>query len=231
MVQAVGARPQGKILYVNKVDSYGWLSIRLPSGEKVPILEYTKVQLIETRAGRTFFTVQDGGRKGSIASMDEALARQYLGSKAPLQTGADVVVKYGKMVAIESIAKGDTFMQQTASLSIDGITALVTLNTTLSDPKGRFTPLPPGLYKILVPEYPHNRNYTSGYRDIDSSLRNDQVWFPIEYGDNSRFIHVGNISEGCITVMSLDKWNAIYQALIKHRVPRSKYLGQIRILK
>ena len=65
----------------------------------------------------------DGGRKGSVASMDEVLARQYLGNKAPLQTGVDVVMKYGKMEAIESIAKGGTYMQQTASLSINSIVA------------------------------------------------------------------------------------------------------------
>ncbi len=87
MVQAVGASTQGKILYINKVDSSGWVLIRLKSGEKVPVLEYTKVQLIETKAGRTFFTVLDGGSKGSVASMGEVLARQYLGNKAPLETG------------------------------------------------------------------------------------------------------------------------------------------------
>ncbi len=122
-------------------------------------------------------------------------------------------------------------MQQTASLSINGLVAAVTLNTTLKEPYNKFTPLPPGLYRILVPEYPHDKDMTNFYRKIQSDLRNDQVWFPIEYGDNSRFIHVGNISEGCVTVMSLDKWNAIYQALVQHRVPRSKYIGQIRIVK
>jgi hypothetical protein len=73
---------------------------------------------------------------------------------------------------------------------------------------------------------------TSPYRTrIQHDLQPDQIWFPIEYGNNSRFIHLGNISEGCVTVISLDKWNAVYQAIISHRVPGTNYVGKIIISK
>ncbi len=45
------------------------------------------------------------------------------------------------------------------------------------------------------------------------------MWFPIKYGNNSRYVHVGNVSDGCTTVLSLDKWAAIQEALISHRGP------------
>ena len=60
-------------------------------------------------------------------------------------------------------------------------------------------------------------------------LKSDQVWFSIEYGNNSRFIHLGHLSEGCVTIMALDKWNAIYDELIKHRVNGGEYIGQLHI--
>ncbi len=43
------------------------------------------------------------------------------------------------------------------------------------------------------------------------------MWFPIEYGDNSRYVHVGNVSDGCATVLDLAKWADVHEALISHR--------------
>ena len=43
------------------------------------------------------------------------------------------------------------------------------------------------------------------------------VWFPIQQGNNSRFIHVGNVSEGCVTVLDLARWEQVHEALISHR--------------
>jgi hypothetical protein len=45
----------------------------------------------------------------------------------------------------------------------------------------------------------------------------DQVWFPIEYKDNSRFVHIGNVSDGCVTVLDMNHWAAIHEAIISHR--------------
>lgn len=66
---------------------------------------------------------------------------------------------------------------------------------------------------------------------MDSSLKSDQVWFPIEYGDNSRFIHLGDVSEGSVTVMELSRWNAIYQSLVSHRSTDGRYVGQLTVQK
>jgi hypothetical protein len=225
----------GKIHYVNKVPVSGWLSVAVKSsGALVPLLEYTKVQITEIAHNRVYFQIMDGGQKGITASLAENNANEYLGSTPPKQAGARVIVKYGKIEEIFSKAKGAKYKQQTATLSVDGVSASVTLNTDLGaiTVAGGFKPIPPGIYKILVPPHPHDKNMTAFYRThIEPSLQSDQVWFPIEFGDNSRFIHLGNISEGCVTVMELSKWNAIYKALIAHRTPDGRYVGQLTVQK
>jgi hypothetical protein len=221
-----------RTLYVNKVPVSGWLNVKLKSGQHVSLLKYTKVQVLETKNGSTWFTILDGAQKGKIVGLSEANAKEYLGRKAPLQHGANVVIKYQKVETLKSIAKRAMLTQQTASLSVDGIQALVTLNTDLGSAYNMYTPIPPGLYKIRVPDYPHDKNMTAFYRErVEPSLKNDQVWFPIVYGNNSRFIHVGNVSEGCVTVMALDKWNAIVEALLSHRIPGTNFIGQIMVSK
>jgi hypothetical protein len=77
--------------------------------------------------------------------------------------------------------------------------------------------MPAGEYTVLVPDAPHKRDMTRFYRRVAPNLRFDQVWFPIKYGDNSRFIHVGNLSEGCTTVLDLVRWPDVHEALISHR--------------
>ena len=222
----------GTILYVNKVDIHGWLKILTSTNKDAFLPEYTKVQITETKNMRTHFKVLDGTNQGMLASLKEVNAKEYLGRKAPLQTGVVVRVKYGALREIESIAKHETFLQQTATLSVEGIEATVTLNTKLSPRYGKFTPIPNGMYNIGLPTPTHDNNMTSPYRTlIQHDLQADQIWFPIEYGNNSRFIHLGNISEGCVTVMSLDKWNAVYRKIISHRVPNTNYIGKIIISK
>ncbi|MEJ7804691.1 MAG: hypothetical protein WKG03_02055 [Telluria sp.] len=71
-------------------------------------------------------------------------------------------------------------------------------------------------------------------RCLAASLRKkyDTVWFAIEYAKtfNSNFVHVGNLSEGCVTMYELEKWNALYAYLISNRLDtEGKYVGSITI--
>lgn len=96
-------------------------------------------------------------------------------------------------------------------------------------------PLPKGVYKILAPESAKDARYTSFYRTGaggDPGLKYDTVWFPIEYAKthNSNFVHVGNLSEGCVTMYELGKWNALYAYLISNRLDaEGNYVGTITI--
>ncbi len=225
----------GKIFYVNQVPASGWLSVALKSsGAWVPILEYTKLQITGISHDRIYFQIMDGGQKGKIASLGLGNAKSYLGSTAPKQSEVQVLVKYGENKEVYSRARSATYRQQMGLLIVDGIHASVTLNTDLGSitTQEGFRPIPPGIYQIPVPPHPHDKSMTEFYRKhVEPALLSDQVWFPIQFGDNSRFIHLGNISEGCVTVMELSKWNAIYKALISHRTADGRYVGKLTVQK
>jgi len=202
--------------WVNKIASDGWLEARSETTHLlVPLAKYTGVQVTGVVNGRTIFKVMDGPRKGSVLSLTEANAKIYLGSKAPSRTPAELQVSYGKYVAgWHSAARNQDLDQQMATLTVGAIHARVTMNTNWG---GSFFPLPPGDYDVLVPDAPHNANMTRYYRQASPKLIYDQVWFPIRFGDNSRYVHIGNISDGCVTVIDMDLWGDIHEALISHR--------------
>ena len=207
---------------------HGWLRILTHANKDAFLPEYTKVQILDIKNMRVYFKVLDGTNQGMLASLKELNAKEYLGRKAPVPSGVIITVKYGEVKKIMSIAYGRAFIQQTASLSVAGISAQVTLLTKPDSGPDRYTPIPVGMYNVGLPTPTHDKNMTSQYRTrVQHDLRADQIWFPIEYGNNSRFIHLGNISEGCVTVMSIDKWNAIYQAIISHRVLNTNRVGKI----
>lgn len=63
-------------------------------------------------------------------------------------------------------------------------------------------------------------------------MKYDTVWFPVEYAANynSSFVHVGHLSEGCVTVYQIQKWNSVYLYLIKNRLDKAgKYVGILEI--
>ncbi len=235
MANPIAGIAPNQILYVNKVSLTGWLLVRPRTGEKIPILEYTKVKILETKGGMTWFVIQDGTYKGTPASLSEAHAKEYLGKKAPLQTGVNIMIQRQKIEAIYSITREQNIMHETAMLRVNGLQMKITLNSIVIGSENEHeehTPLPPGVYRVRLPDRPHDKRATAGYRQAEEpNLKNDQVWFPIEYGDNSRYIHVGHLSHGCVTVMQLEQWNALYQTLIEHRMSGTGYVGQILISK
>jgi hypothetical protein len=235
MANPVAGIAPNQIFYVNKVPLSGWLLVGLRSGDKIPILEYTKVKILETKGGMTWFVIQDGGYSGMTARLSEANAKEYLGKKAPFQTGVNIMVQRQKIEEIYSASKQKVIIHETAMLRVNALQMKITLNSIVKNSdreQEAHTPLPPGQYRVRLPDAPHDKNATSFYRDREEpGLRNDQVWFPIEYGDNSRYIHVGHLSHGCVTVIQLEKWNALYQALIEHRMSGTPYVGQIHISK
>jgi hypothetical protein len=206
----------GKILYVKKVGDDGWMQARVGSNRLVPLAKYTKVTILASTDGRTSFKVMDGPAMGQTLSMADRNVVEYLGTTGPTQSPATIVVTYGKYTEgwVSEARGGQKLDQQLATLQVSGITAQVTMNSVWD---GKFFPLPAGEYSVLVPDAPHNKNMTRFYRTAEPTLRYDQVWFPIKVGDNSRYVHVGNLSDGCTTVLDLSAWAKIEEALISHR--------------
>jgi hypothetical protein len=215
--------------YVNKVANDGWLQVRQErSNALLPLAKYTRLERRESRLGRTSFIVMDGPNKGQAVNLSDAHAAEFVGSRAPMPSPAQITVTYGSFVRnwISVARRGQALDQQMARLEVAGIRVAVTMNSVWN---GRYTPLPAGTYTVLVPDAPHDRQMTGFYRSVAPGLKFDQVWFPIRHADNSRFVHVGNLSEGCVTVLDIERWADIHEALISRRSPDGTSVARLLV--
>lgn len=184
--------------------------------------------------GRTYFTIMDGTISvGKEASLTSANAAIYLNATGPAGA-ATMAVKYvGEPVKAVSTFKGE-LLQQWADVSFNGQTARVTLNSVWGT---IYSPIAPGTHSILAPDYSHAKISTGAYAAAAPGTVGNDVWFPIgllgSSQNSSRYIHIGNLSEGCVTVYQLEKWTALYNYLISHRVPGSagQSIGSMTVTK
>lgn len=221
--------PADVIRYVNKVDTdSGWLLVgwdNVPRGDWKSLFKYCKVMLIGSKNSRTYFKVLEGESSGKIAYLSDTNVNVYLGKVAPTPKAIELVINYEKLEsAWYSKSRREVFSQQLAGGVLDEILFTATMNTVWNK---NFSPIPPGTYKILIPDFPHTKEYTSQYKIEYPDLSHHQVWFPIVYENNSRYVHVGNVSEGCTTVLSLQKWALIHEALVSHRGSDGKSVGTL----
>ncbi len=214
--------------YVNRIGSDGWLKVKdasTPNGKFLFLCKYTKVTLLGSKQGRTVFKVVDGTHAGYVVSLSDANAGEHLGKVAPVDGVLTVTVKYGRYVERwPSVARNQMLDQQMASVQAGAVSAQAAMNSVWSR---EFFPLPAGTYDILVPDFPHDANMTRYYRRTEPKLVHDQVWFPVRFGNNSRFVHVGNVSDGCVTILDLDKWTALHEELVRHRSPDGRCVGKL----
>jgi hypothetical protein len=240
-------RATAKTLYTKSVDETGWLAVQLePSGERVTVCEFTKVSVIKEDS-RVHFLILEGRYKKRTASVSKENKSRCL-ADVKRGSGAKLTAKIQGRTETSSPARRDgrVFNQLFATLSFDGKAARVTLDSDvdfletnpMSPLNGQWThskPLPKGTYKILAPEAAKEARYTAFYVTNPGGypgLRYHTVWFPVEYSGNynSSFVHVGNVSEGCVTTYQLEMWNPLYLYLISNRMDSDgKYVGTITI--
>lgn len=235
-----------KTRYTKAIDSTGWLHVKLePSGVAGYLPEYVKVQISKV-ADRTYFLIREGRYKGKLASLKNENAAKCL-VDVKRGAGAKLVAKMGPgYQKLYSKPKNETNKQLISTLAFDGKSATITLDSDVRfketntaspywDQWLQSKPLPKGFYKILAPESAKDARFTGFYRTGaggNPDLKYDTVWFAIEYAKtfNSNFVHVGNLSEGCVTMYELGKWNALYAYLISNRLDaEGKYVGSITI--
>jgi hypothetical protein len=222
-----------------------WLQVRLEkTGERVSICEYTKVTMIMSKGERTYFRIADGISEhvGETVSLADKNVDKCLSKIPPTVARATMSVRYGKRSSARSEPrKGEEFDQQWGVVSIPGASGAitVTLNSVWDE---NFTPIPVGTHRIMASDAPHDGRYTGFYVDYARKkglvdIVADQVWFPIELagskGNSTRYVHIGNVSEGCVTVYALEHWNDIYNFLITHRLPgeQGKYVAMLEVSK
>jgi hypothetical protein len=206
--------------FTRRAEASGWLSVLLSRTRQLTSLcEYTRVNVTRDSNGRTYFTIADGFISvGEEASLTTANAGRLLSDVGP-GDGVMVTVTYAGAPAEEVSPFKGRLKQQWATLSFGAQTATVTLNSVWD---GRFQPIAVGTHAILAPDYSHKAISTAGYAAATTGMIGNDVWFPIGLGgsatNSSRYIHVGHLSEGCVTVHQLEKWAALYEFLISHRV-------------
>jgi hypothetical protein len=230
-------------LYTRKAEDSGWLRVRFSSPQQTAsgssldgfLCEYTKVETVRESGGRVFFKVADGAQfVGAEASLSAANAKKYLSDVGPEQSAALLSVRYMGQPAEEDSRFKGPLKQQWAELSFSGQTATITLNSVWD---GHYTPIPAGTHLILAPDTSHHDIPTTGYVEATPGMIGNDVWFPIGLSgaptNSSRYIHVGHLSEGCVTVHDLPKWSALYTYLISHRIPGStgKQVGWLKVTK
>lgn len=234
-----------EVRYTRSLDTTGWLLVQLePSRSRVVVCEYTKVMIQKKTGGRTYFKILEGRYANQNASLSDVNVPKCLVT-ANRGTGATLNVKILGRKKEFSPIKGYEYNQLFAELTFSGKKARITLdsdvdytetdtNNPLYNKVRHSKPLPKGTYNILIPTYPISTDYTSGYRTHSNGfkdLKYDGVWFPVEYAPNynSNFVHIGNVSHGCVTCYEIQKWNELYDYLIKHRTADGKYIGKLII--
>jgi hypothetical protein len=236
----------GKIKYTRRAPDKdkgldpGWLRIHRVAiaPHNVFLCEYTRVELTKEEEGKVYFRVMDGYiAVGQEAYLSKENAEKYLSDVGP-QGAATVHVRYQGESSEHSAFKG-AILQQWAELIVPGVvTAQVTLNSKNDFIPKKYTPIPSGRHNILTPDNSHKANGdTSGYARATPGMVGNDIWFPIGLNgssvNSSRYIHVGHLSEGCVTTHALMKWTALYNYLISHRVPGSmgKLIGYLLVTK
>jgi hypothetical protein len=86
------------------------------------------------------------------------------------------------------------------------------------------------MHSIWLPDYFHN--YGNSYLD-DSKYAG--IWFRLGNESSVRYLHVGSVSLGCVSVgkskksdttVEHNQWNDVYNYLCKKRL-NSKHIGQL----
>lgn len=221
-----------KTLYTKSIDQSGWLAIKLKNGI-VTVPEFVKVATTKIQDNRIYFVVLEGRYKGEIASLKLENKEKCLVS-SPRGTGAKLIATIQGRKRLHSEKRKDEHNQLIAKLVFDGKKAMITLDSDIDyidthngNVRKHSTPLPKGTYKIRVPEAAGKQEFTSFY-GVDYHT----VWFLIEYEatNYSNFVHVGHLSEGCVTVYQLEMWESVYKYLISNRLDKEgKYVGTITI--
>lgn len=189
------------IRYIPDVNN-GWLKVKITSGETVSLPAFLKVQLGYIKSGREYFTILEGPYRGQKASVSLDNANN---SNSRLLTD----IKYEPLIHLRySISQKK----------------LIIGNMKYKATDYAETPWKKGLYDIEIPDYPH----LGGGHYENRSFR-AKSWFRVGH-DGERYLHTGSRSLGCITITEIEKWNEIYDKLIKARKGDFLSVGVLEVI-
>ena len=176
------------IKYIPDVDN-GWLKVKIVDGNIIYLPAFLKVQPEYVEGGREYFTILEGSYKNQKASV--SLDNENNKNSRLLSD-----VKHEPVIRLKySISKKRLIIDNKEYKATDYMDA----------------PWKKGWYDIELPDYPHND--PGNYVNISSRFK---TWFRIGH-EGERYLHTGRVSLGCITITEVERWNEIYDKLIKAR--------------
>ena len=189
------------IKYVPDIDN-GWLKVKLVDGEIVSLPAFLKVQSEYIERGREYFTILEGLYKDRKASVGLDNENNN-NSRFLTDIKHESLIKIQYSISQEKLIIGNKKYQATDHIE---------------------TPWKKGWYDIELPDYPHpgGRNY------LDRSSR-AKTWFRIGH-EGEKYLHTGSRSLGCITITEVEKWNEIYDKLIKARKGDFFSIGVLEVI-
>lgn len=189
------------IKYIPDVDN-GWLKVKITDGEIVSLPAFLKVQSEYIERGREHFIILEGLYKNQKASVS-------LDSENNNNSRLLTDIKHEPLIKIQySISQKKLIIGNKKYKTTDYTEA----------------PWKKGWYDIELPDYPHND--PGNYVSISSRFK---TWFRVGH-TGERYLHTGRASLGCITIIEIEKWNEIYNKLIKARKGDSMSMGVLEVI-
>ena len=189
-----------EIRYIDDVSPNGWLNVKLDSGRIVPLPHMLKVEFEKREGNRDYFKILEGLHRNKKASVQQK------------NSSSSYLVK---MSSGHRSSASCEFDKTNKKLKISGL-------GTFDAKTDESNPMPNGTHEIEIPAAPHNLG--SGYTSYSKYAK---TWFRVG-NSGSRFLHVGSISAGCITVTDKSNWTKIYNFLIKSR-KSYRAVGTVRV--
>jgi hypothetical protein len=174
------------IRYVDEVPSTAnWLTVTLDGGKQVSLPYGLQVEFLDRKNNRDNFRILEGVNKGLLASV--------------IAKGADASYLVS---SIRHLPPGAVYFDSKSQRLKFGTRGPVNAfsGSGTGNENGRpvtYTPVPKGVYDLAIPAFPSAQTRSQ----YGVWTKYHKTWFRI--GTNlsgSRFLHAGQISDGCVTV-------------------------------
>lgn len=194
-----------------ETDAKGWLNVKAASGSIISIAKYTRVKYRGYNSDKTreLFTILDWPHANIKASVS-AISKNK-----------------SRFSSVQFLSPGlITFERDKNRLKYGNSNWIHTATDTNN-------PIPKGTYNLWLPDYYHD--FGEKYLDLATY---STVWFRIGAASSNRYLHVGDVSLGCVSVGEKStggtdedkkKWDDIYKYLVKRR-NGNKFVGKIKVI-
>lgn len=178
----------------------GWLKVKMADGNIISLPTFLKVQSEYIERGREYFTILEGF---------------YRDQKASVSLDENMESLFLSKIEHEPLIN----LQYSISKKV-----LIINNKKYQTTDYAGSQWEKGWYDIELPDYPHKdpRNYVN----ISSRFK---TWFRVGH-TGERYLHTGRASLGCITIIEIEKWNEIYNKLIKARKGDFLSIGVLEVI-